>query len=282
MPVQEPPPAGWPDLLRAHALRPGRVEVWRSGAEPFADLRPGAPEELHALPTLEICLAGGLRLEAPRRCCDLAPGEALAVGPGVAHRRAPLRGRALALSIGWLPGAAILALLSPEQCWLWRAPAGPLRPPVDSALAEHDPAGRRRMLGLALGAAAEAAREAMELPGSMWRMIHRLWAGARQGVTVDGLLAASGLSRSHAYRLFTGCYGLPPKAALVFYRLQLAEVLIGQGLEVGEAARRSGFADAGALRRAWVRQHGDLPGRRRRDLLAARCTGNAEVRSGPR
>ena len=45
-------------------------------------------------------------------------------------------------------------------------------------------------------------------------MLHRMWSGLHRGVGVDDLVAASGLSRAQAYRVFAAGYGVAPKAAL--------------------------------------------------------------------
>jgi transcriptional regulator GlxA family with amidase domain len=95
--------------------------------------------------------------------------------------------------------------------------------------------------------------------GAMRAMVHRLWSGIHTGVTVADLVAASGLSRAQAYRLFRAGYGVPPKEALMQSRLWLAGSLLEAGLPLAEVAARSGFSSVATCSRAWKRAHGQAP-----------------------
>lgn len=241
----------------------GTVERWESGPAVFTDTQPGSIEEFHPNPTLELCLAGTIRVEKPDRRCDLGPGQALLIQPVVWHRVAPIRADALRFALGVIPEGMNLYFQARDRTWSGTVPARTCQPLLDAAVAAADPVQRRRLVADLLRALAAEPVELFHYPHALWRMVEQIWTRARLGVTVDELLAASGLSRTHAYRLFTRGYGMPPKAALTVYRLQLAEGLLALGLPVGEVARRAGFPHPDALRRAWRARGGTTPARQR-------------------
>lgn len=241
--------------------RLGAVHRWERGPGIFAAAEVGCLEEFHNVPTAEICLDGSLRLEKPDARVDLQAGDALLIAAGVWHRLQPLRPGALRCALGFLPGRTLVFLQAPDRVWSGLAAIQPCQRLLAAALAEAGAAARRDRLRLLLtNLADEPVAESVFDSQAQWRMVTLLWARARLGLTVDELLAASGLSRTHAYRLFTAGYGMPPKAALEATRLQLAASLLADGAAVREVAERCGFPSADTFRRAWRRRHGRPPG----------------------
>jgi len=83
--------------------------------------------------------------------------------------------------------------------------------------------------------------------------------------TVDTLAAEAGLSRSAFCDRFTAAVGVPPVQYLTRIRMQQAARWLGdQGLSVGEAAQRLGYASEAAFSRAFKRHVGRPPGAARR------------------
>ena len=250
----------WWGLLDDLAERLGTVHRWVRGPGVFEVNEAGSLEEFHPNPTLEICLAGTLRLEKPDDRVDLRSGDALLISQGVWHRLAPVRAGSLRFSQGFLPRCSCLSFHDPDRQWCGRVAIQPSRRLMEAALAEPDAQARRGLVrDLLANLGREPVEEQLFNSQALWRMVELMWLRCRLGLTVDEMLAASGLSRTHAYRLFTAGYGVPPKAALELTRLQVAEGLLATGVPVAETAARCGFPSADTFRRAWRRRHGCAP-----------------------
>jgi AraC-like DNA-binding protein len=143
----------------------------------------------------------------------------------------------------WILHDRRLELVSsvPEQP-SWRA--------LEAAVAETDDDRRRDRLRahlhgliqercLPLGAA-HPAYPAMEL--ALWNHLHR-------GDPVAAMVAASGLSRAQAYRVFTACAGLGPAAAVRRARLDLVRRLLAERIPAAAVATRCGFSGIRQMRR---------------------------------
>ncbi len=235
----------------------GRVHRWRERVPPPV-LDDGG--HLHANPTTVICLAGVVRITAPRLRLDLLAGEALVIAPGVWHRHAPLRRDAVWFGQGFLAGWSDVILGDGDRCWTGQVPSQPSRRLCEQALAEEH-AGRRyeRFRTLLVQVLAESvAHQAFAHP-ALRAMLARFWNGLHRGVSVAEVLRASGLSRAQAYRVFTAGYGVPPKEAIETARLWLAAELLTSGMPVAETAARCGFSSPGTFARAWKRAHGGPP-----------------------
>lgn len=246
----EPEIRRWWSLLDQAPQSLTGVERWTAGPAAFLDAHPGCIEEFHPTPTLELCLTGALRIEKPNQRCDLNPGQGLIIPPVVWHRVAPIRAGSLRFSIGFIPQGTLVLFHSAERQWSGLASIQPCRRLMNATLAPLPGEARRQAVARLLRALLAESVELFDYPPALWQMVRLIWTRARLGLTVEEMLAASGLSRTHAYRLFTRGYGAPPKAAITAYRLQLVEGLLASGLGVGEAARRAGFPHPDALRRA--------------------------------
>lgn len=251
----------WWRLVDGLAGRLGRVHRWSSGPGAFRAAYAGHLEEFHAVPTIEVCLAGTLRLEKPDACLDLQAGDLLLIAPGVWHRAAPMQPGSLRFAQGFLPTCAELLFQAADREWKGRLADEPSRRLMTAACAAGDGAAlRTRVLALLRNLAQEPCEERVFDSPALARMVERLWSRTHLGLGVPELLEASGLSRTHAYRLFTREYGQTPKAAIDAIRFALAASLLGTGVGVGETARRCGFPGVDTFRRAWRRRHGSPPG----------------------
>lgn len=254
----DPTQRRWWRLLDELPSRLGTVHRW-TGFDPLPD---GGMGGLHATPTAVTCLAGVVRVRRREVSLDLQPGEALLIAGGVWHQHEALRPGALVFAQGFLPTCSDVLLRETARGWSGRLPGQPSRNLMEAALAEAAPAERHRLFGeLVAQVLAESVTDLAFAHPGLRRMVDRLWSGLHRGVTVAQVLAASGLSRAQAYRLFTSGYGLPPKRALEQSRLWLAGSLLAAGRTRSEAARDSGFSSPDrmrlAMRRAAARTTGD-------------------------
>lgn len=242
----DPTQRRWWRLLDELPGRLGEVHRW-TGFD--AATSPGGG--LHPTPTSVVCLAGVVRVRRRGEVLDLLAGEAVLIAGGVWHQHDALQPGAVVFGQGFLPSCSDVLLKDGTRSWSGRMPSQPSRNLMEAALAEAD-AGRRRQLfgGLLAQVLAESVTDLAFAHPGLRRMVDRLWSGLHRGVTVAQVLAASGLSRAQAYRLFTAGYGLPPKRAIEQSRLWLAGSLLAAGRSRGEAARGSGFSSADHLRRA--------------------------------
>lgn len=243
----------WSALLDALPGRIAAVRCWRGWRDP----EPGGVGHLHHVPTLVACLAGMVRIERPGERLDLAPGDVLAIAPGVWHRHHRPRAGSVAWMQGFMPGCSDVLCWDEAGSWSGRLPAQPSRLLLDRLIAAPSPAAAgdlvRQVLREDIVACADSAGPAAE------RMLRAFWSGLHRGVGAADLVRASGLARSRAWQVFTGAYGLPPHQALIDARRALAEGLLAAGMGPGQAARCAGFRDAAAFARA-----------RRRDRQAPR------------
>ena len=247
----------WWRLLDDLPAALGQVHRWRERVVPPAI---GDGGHLHANPTTVVCLAGVVRISAPRLRLDLVAGDALVIAPGVWHRHAPLRCSTVWFGQGFLATWSDVILGDDERCWTGQVPSQPSRRLCEQVLAEEDDERRRERFRalLAQVLAESVAHQAFAHP-AMRAMLTRLWSGLHRGVTVTDVLRASGLSRAQAYRVFASGYGVPPKEALESARLWLAEELLTGGMSIGDIAEQCGFASPGTFTRAWKRTHVEPP-----------------------
>lgn len=239
----------WWRLLEELPARLARVERWLDAGPPPGDGRGG--DHLHAVPTLVACLDGVVRCERPGGGIDLAPGEALLIAPGVWHGHTRTRSGSVFFAQGFLATAADVVLGDHQGRFGGRLPREPARRIAGLALAAGDPALRRaRCAELVAQVLAETVTDNEFADPVLRRMLHRMWNGLHRGVGVAELVAASGLSRAQAYRVFTAGYGVAPKAALELARLELADGLLAAGLGPGAVAARCGFPSTATFTRA--------------------------------
>jgi AraC-like DNA-binding protein len=218
---------------------------------------------LHVTPTTAVCLEGVVRIVALDRTIDLGPGDALIIAAGVWHRHEALRPGSLWLGQGFLPPCSDVMIGDHDRSWWGRLPIQPSRRLIAKVLEIDDPVQRRAQFAeLIRQVLAESVEDLNFSHPALRLMLRRMWSNLHRGVTVDALVRASGLSRPHAYRIFTAGFGMPPKEAIATSRLWLAEGLLANGLSVAEVAARSGFPNPDTFARAWKRVHGKSPGRR--------------------
>jgi AraC-like DNA-binding protein len=81
-----------------------------------------------------------------------------------------------------------------------------------------------------------------------------------ENVTIQDLMAVSGLSRAHLVRAFVKDFGIPPHLYLNAVRIQRAKAAMLAGTPIGEVAHACGFADQSHLTRRFKGAVGIPPG----------------------
>lgn len=238
------------------AARPVAVHRWND------TWNPSGLGSYHACPTLVACLTGVVRVEGDRRRVDLRPGEVLLIAPGVCHRHAPLRQGSLAFGQGLM--AVWSDVLLAQRGWQWqgRLPREPSRRYLEEAVLAQEADLPDLMTRLLAEVLSETVAELRFGHPGLRAMLDRLWKQVHHGITADDLVAASGLSRSQAWAIFTAAYGTTPRRAIAQMRLSLAQGLVAAGHPLVEVATAVGYTNADALRRAWKEQFGVPPRRR--------------------
>lgn len=253
-------PAGirlW-NLVQARHGRLRRVRrlAARDSPDPF---RPSC--HMHAVPHLLLCLAGAARVRLGRGgAIDLVPGEALAMAPGAWHHHEPLAAGGVLYIQGLLPTASDVTIWEGGRPHPSLVPLEPSRlllqrlnelPPDGDAMAVCDELIEQFLR--------EEARP-WELPsGPLGAMTLHYWHNLHRPITAADLVAVSGLGGTRANRLFRDYHGQSPKQALLASRIALARQLLREGMAVGEAAPRCGFATVNSFTRAFRRACGVPP-----------------------
>lgn len=253
--------AWWSRLMQA-GQKPGRVHRWLA-----AEHGPAGGDQVleqHSTDTLALCLSGAMRLEDGRSRLDLGPGDAVVIRPGAWHRHAPLRVGTLVYQQGVLAGRSDFFLADaglrmfaswPEQ------PAWRLMAAIGAAGDEDER--RRRLRELFAHLATESAGPLPVAHPAMLRMEYALWQNLHRGDCVARIIAAGGLARAQAYRLFRARWGCGLATAVRRSRLSLARELLRDGMPLAEVVARSGIRDRSVFSRAYSRQWGEAPSRTR-------------------
>lgn len=83
---------------------------------------------------------------------------------------------------------------------------------------------------------------------------------ATDGITLENVAVASGLSRYELSRQFKAAFGMPPHAWQLQVRIDRSKPLLRKGHQVGEVALQMGFSDQAHFTRVFKRTTGYTPG----------------------
>ncbi len=269
----------WWRLIEDFPTRIRRVHHWR-----VPQRRPASEGTFHAVPTLIACLEGVVRVHmAGGTDLDLGQGEALLLAGGIWHEHAPLRPGSVWFGQGFMAAWSDVSVGSHRRSWTGRLPSEPSRRIMEAAVATTDEAQAVRLVaGLVGQVLSESVTDlSLEIP-SLLPMIELLWRRCHLGVTVADLVAASGLQRAQAYRVFTKGFGVTPKEAIATTRLWLAGSYLQAGMGVGEAAALAGYPSTDTFARCWRRAHGRSPSHATRKIKPQEAGTNTTLPRGLR
>jgi AraC-like DNA-binding protein len=244
-------------LLREMPTRLRSVTVWKPGEHP-ARLDDKDYHQHHTV-TLVLCLSGVLRIEGGT-VFDLKANEALLIQAGTWHRHHPIRPGSVMFGVGYMIGRCDFGLLDHVDTLHGAVPGQPLRQMLEAAALHHDPQTRVGLLGDAIRAITQEKTTALSTPhNAMLDMEYALWFNLHHERVKELIIKASGLSRTHAYRLALEHWGCGIAERIRSARLELARELLGHGLGIGESARRCGFANRHSFSRSFQSHFGIPP-----------------------
>lgn len=205
---------------------------------------------MHAVPTILYCLAGTMRHLTPNGPVDLKPGEALLIGPAVWHHHEQPKPGCLSLSQGLFATTSDVVLRTDRRKWLGHAQLEPTRARLEEALAAPEDQLVRIVRELLIDTFSRPIRQHQGWDGEVEKMLNKMWWRCHVGVTVDDMIAASGLGRTQAYQRFQAQFGISPAEAMRQMRLGLATAMVAAGVSPAEAAIAAGFPSLRAFQRA--------------------------------
>lgn len=205
---------------------------------------------MHAVPTIHYCLAGTIRCIAPEGPIDLHPGEALLIGPAVWHHHEQPKPGCATMSQGLFATTSDVVVRTDRRKWLGHAQHEPTRIKLEEAL--RAPADQ--LLGIVRDLLTDTfsrpIRQHQGWDSEVEKMLNKMWWRCHVGVTVDDMIAASGLGRTQAYQRFQAQFGISPAEAMRRMRLGLANAMVAAGVVPAEAALAAGFPSPRAYQRA--------------------------------
>lgn len=213
----------------------------------------------HSVPTLVGCLAGVVRIATSRCTIDLATHELCVIAPAAWHSHATLRPGSAAFFQGFLYGRSDVVLQGSECNVSGFISEEPSRSLMRRILATAEPHQRLPLARSLIEDFTGSVTEVVSPHPAVQRMGYRMWAALERDLGAAEVLAASGLGRRQAHRLFVAWFGMPPARAIVHQRLALAEELLREGVSIGDAARACGYLDRRMFTRAWRRLYGHPP-----------------------
>lgn len=255
-----PQTVAWWSQLMAVGQQPGRVHCWT--ASEHGPTGTDVVLEQHSTDTLVLCLAGSVRIEDGRSRIDLGAGDAVVIRPGAWHRHAALRSGTLVYQQGVLAGRSdfFLADGSLRMFASWpEQPAWQLLSAIGSS-ADED-ARRQHLRRLFAHLSTESAGPLPTTHPAVLAMEYALWQHLHRPDCVTRVVAAGGLARAQAYRLFRTRWGCGIATAVRRSRLALAHELLANGMPLRDVAARSGIRDRSVFSRAFRRQWGMPPSR---------------------
>lgn len=247
----------WWRLVEGLATGVTRVHRWTTPQR-----RPPSEGTFHAVPTLVACLEGVVRarLVGKKQPLDLLAGEVLLIAGGVWHEHSTVRPGSVWFGQGFMAAWSDVQMGNGQRMSGGKLPAEPSRRLMEDALAAPDEDSARRSVELLISQVlAESVTDLSLDRPALRAMVDMLWRRCHHGVTVDELVAASGLKRAQAYAVFTAGYGVTPKQAIATTRLWLAGSYLQSGLPVAEVARLAGYPSADTFSRCWRREYGKPP-----------------------
>ena len=230
-------------------------------ARPFEALNAG----IHAVPTINACLEGVIRVRWSGGHLDLTPGEAIVVAPGAWHEHAALRSGSAWYGQGLIRDCSDIFLASPEQALIAGIPRSLVEDRLHRVVLDTDPASRLALVREILGISLAAPATGLEWPAQLAAMTLCIDRRLHLPLRADEVLAASGMTPRHARRLFITGWGEGPKGIILKLKLMLARHLLAEGWSQVRAARDCGFIDVANFRRAWRRAHGEALSSESRD-----------------
>lgn len=254
----DPAIVAWWQTLRDLPDKLGRIRVWRPRDHPPAA---GSTLEQHGTTTLVACLAGQVRIEDVDDRCDLGAGEVLLLRAGTWHRHAALRPGALAFSQGSIAGRSDFFLDTADAHVVGSVPTQPSLDLMERAARAADHQRADLVADLIRNMTREQSTPLTSPHPALLRMEFALWRHLHQAQALARILAASGLQRAQAFRVCRAHWGAGPAEILRRERLRLARELLDDGVAVGDAALRCGFASRRAFTRAFQAQYGVAPSR---------------------
>jgi AraC-like DNA-binding protein len=264
--------------------RNGCVEVWRPGnlaglefhrARDVTHFNPS--EHIHAEYQLVLVQRGGRLFHHRGETIEAGPGQIVLVEPGEVHAGRCRDGIACCFRSMYLGPAHLDAALDALGMPHDRNPVfAPLIEAGDLAdlLLDLDLSARGEaaplevqtrlalfcmrlvMRGATVG---QRASRAVPLLPAVRRAREYLDVHYDEGVTLDDLAVAAGLSKYHLLRAFSAAFGLPPHAYQIQLRIMRAKELVMGGMPLKAVAAETGFADQSHLGRHFRRLTGLSP-----------------------
>ena len=204
---------------------------------------------MHAVPTILYCLAGTMRHLTPNGPVDLKPGEALLIGPAVWHHHEQPKPGCVSLSQGLFATTSDVVLRTDRRKWLGLAQHEPTRAKLEEALAAPEDQLVRIVRELLTDTFSRPIRQHQGWDAEVEKMLVKMWWRCHVGITVDDMIAASGLGRTQAYQRFLAQFGISPAEAMRQMRLGLANAMVAAGVTPAEAALAAGFPSLRAFQR---------------------------------
>jgi AraC-like DNA-binding protein len=253
----------WQRLISTAQDGIGKLHYWT--AEDGLDSGTPGPCHQHTVPTLALCLSGGVRIQG-RTTLDLAAGDLVVIEPGCWHEHLPHKSGCSSFGLGFLAGRCDILFFDDTET-LWGAVhEQPYRGIMDQLVATHEqPAALR--IGLRLPLVDQILAQVIsdrstfvdwKHPGVLAMAAH-LWNHLHEPISADDIIAKSGMGRTTSYEMFRAFFGRTPQQELLVQRLDLARHLLRRGRSVTDAASLCGFANRAELTRAYRRRFGHPP-----------------------
>ncbi len=240
-------------LLRIwSALQQVSEQVRSCQALPIHGQAPWPGAEMHIIPTIVGCLGGQMRLAlGPKDFIDLETGDVVVIAPGCVHQHIASRHKHISFGQGFRKDYSDINLRG-ETTYHALVSQKPYLKLMQQILETRSAKQRRLLmqdyLQHLMGDQHFEPQHGAAAAGKMYEYMRK---HCHKPISIDPIIAASGLSRSRAFAVYKECYGISPHLDMMQRRCYLAQAFLRSGSSVTEAAERSGFPSRRHMTRAF-------------------------------